>query len=251
LEHKRFAEFKLLEGDTGGFEGYASLFGVRDDGGDVVEAGAFKDALASFLADGFIALGHDWEQLAIGTIADAKEDARGLLIRAEYHSTPEAQAARKVAQERMARGKSVGLSIGYEIKPGGAEFAQDGSRHLMKLGLFEVSQVNVPMLRPAGLTSVKGFGVPFDDHSDSLRDAVSEWLERLRAGTAKNVKEGRAISSARRERMSGVRDALLSGADEIGQLLQETAPPETADARSLYFDFQRILAAQTTAARGV
>jgi len=154
-EYKRFAEFKLTESGAGGFEGYASVFGVRDDGGDIVEAGAFKDTLSRFLTDGFISMGHDWEGQSIGTISNAREDARGLYLQAEYHSTPQAQEARTIAQERMARGKSVGLSIGYEILPGGAEFSDDGTRHLLKIGLFEVAQVTVPMLRSAGMTGVK------------------------------------------------------------------------------------------------
>jgi phage head maturation protease len=80
----------------------------------------------------------------------------GLWIQTEYHSTEAAQSARTIAQERMARGKSVALSIGYGIEPGGAEFSDDGTRHLLKLKLFEVSQVNVPMLRQAGLTGRQG-----------------------------------------------------------------------------------------------
>lgn len=223
-EYKAFAEFKLLDDNTGGFEGYASVFGVRDDGGDVVEPGAFKDALGAFLIDGFISLGHDWDGLAIGTVAEAQEDARGLFIRTEYHSTTLAQEARRVAQERMARGKTIGLSIGYEVKPGGAEFANDGTRHLLKLGLFEVAQVNVPMLRPAGLTGVKGFGIPFEDHSERVRVAVQEWLERARSGSDVRLKEGRAMSEARRTRIAAVKESLIAGASEIDALLLETEP---------------------------
>jgi HK97 family phage prohead protease len=155
-QYKQFANFKLLAEGNGGFEGYASLFGVRDDGGDVVEQGAFTQTVPSFVKNGFISLGHDWDELPIGVIVEAREDDKGLFIRTQYHSTTDAQDARKVAQERMNLGKSVALSIGYGVKPGGAEMTPDGmTRRLMALDLYEVSQVNVPMLRPAGLTSVK------------------------------------------------------------------------------------------------
>lgn len=222
-EHKAFVEFKLLDDGPGGFEGYASLFGVLDSGGDVVESGAFKGSLDGFLNDGFISLGHDWDGLAIGTIAEAKEDRKGLYIRTEYHSTTQAQEARRVAAERMARGKSVGLSIGYEIKDGGADRGKDGIRHLRDLGLFEVAQVNVPMLRPAGLTGIKGY-VPFEDHSENVRVAVLEWTERVISGSEIRLKEGRALSEARRKRIAAVREALLLGAEEIDGLLKETEP---------------------------
>jgi HK97 family phage prohead protease len=220
-------ELKATSSGNGGFSGYASMFAIRDDGGDIVQPGAFKGTLEDFLHNGFISDGHNWDSVssgAIGTIVDAKEDERGLWIETEYHSTDVAQAARTIAQERLARGKSVGLSIGYGIEPGGAEFSDDGTRHLLKLKLFEVSQVNVPMLRQAGMAGVKGFGMPFEDHSEQVRVALAEWLERAKSGLDIRTKEGRAISSARRERMAGVRDALRSHADEIDGLLLETAP---------------------------
>jgi len=220
-------EIKATNSGNGGFSGYASVFGVRDDGGDVVEPGAFADAIENFLHHGFISDGHNWESVssgAIGTIVDAKEDERGLWIQTEYHSTPMAQAARTIAQERMARGKSVGLSIGYGIAPGGADFSEDGTRHLLKLKLYEVSQVNVPMLRQAGLTGVKGYGLPFEEHSDGVRVAIAEWLERVKSGSDVRLKAGRPISEARRERMAGVKEQLAAAVSEIEALLMETEP---------------------------
>lgn len=240
LQYKAWqGEIKAVTEGSGGFEGYGSLFGVLDSGGDIVEPGAFTEALPGFVLNGFISDGHNWDSVAagaIGTIVDAKEDARGLWLKAEYHSTPIAQVARTIAQERMARGKSVGLSIGYGIAPGGADVASDGIRHLLKIDpLFEVAQVNVPMLRPAGLTAVKGFGLPFEDHSDNVRVAVAEWLERAKSGLDVRLKEGRPISEARRVRMAAMKDSLQvavdslqSGVTEIEALLKETEPRKDA-----------------------
>lgn len=230
MQYKSWAgELKAVSEGNGGFVGYGSVFGVRDDGGDVVQPGAFTDSIPDFLHHGFIADGHNWDSVssgAIGTIVDAKEDSTGLWIRTEYHSTPIAQAARTIAQERMARGKSVGLSIGYGVEPGGMDVGQDGTRYLLKLKLYEVSQVNVPMLRSAGLTGVKGFGLPFDVHSDNVRVAVVEWLERAKSGLDVRLKEGRPISEARRMRMAAVKDSLLAGVADIEALLNETEPRE-------------------------
>ena len=225
-------EIKAVSDGNGGFEGYASLFGIRDEGGDVVEAGAFTDTIPQFVLNGFISDGHNWESVgdgAIGTVVDAKEDARGLFIKTEYHSTPAAQAARVVAQERIARGKSVGLSIGYAVAPGGAMAGEDGTRRLSRLDLFEVGQVNVPMLRQAGITAVKGFGIPFEDHSDNVRVAVEEWLERARSGSDVRLKEGRPISEARRIRMAATKVSLAQAVAEIEALLLETEPRTKED----------------------
>jgi hypothetical protein len=75
-----------------------------------------------------------------------------------------------------------------------------------------------------------------------VRVALAEWLERAKSGLDIRTKEGRAISSARRERMAGVRDALRSHADEIDGLLLETAPPEKSTAAGLFLEFQRTRA---------
>lgn len=237
MEYKSWqGDIKALAGDNGGFEGYASLFDVVDQGGDVVERGAFADAIPNFVRDGFIGDGHNWGSVgegALGTIKDAHEDERGLYIKAEYHSTPAAQVARAISQERMARGKSVGLSIGFAIAPGGAdEDRATGVRHLTKINpLFEVSQVNVPMLRPAGLTAVKGMRLA--DHDDLLTDAEAAYVERWRALVAAELKEGRVLSEARRARIAGHRDQLrlnaipqlVSVVDDLDALLKETEPP--------------------------
>lgn len=271
--HKPFVEFKFLDGGPdgpGGFEGYASLYGVLDSGGDIVEKGAFARTLPAFLKDGFIGLGHDWSGLSIGTVDDAYEDDRGLFLKATYHSTPDAQAARRVAMERMERGKTVGLSIGYGIAPGGAVVKEDEHRHLTDLSLYEVSQVALPMLRPAGLTSVKGVGIDEDDETPGApqglklaehQERVCLWVPSIVArwktlvsspaqATSHEAKEGRAISTSRRERLGSLRDVLRSGADELDGLLVETAPPEPADppkgqdGRALFAEFQRLIARQ-------
>lgn len=229
---KQFAEVKFSGMDGSGpgeFSGYASVAGVLDSGGDIVEHGAFLADLPSFLEHGFIGLGHDWAGLAIGTVADAHEDEHGLFLKGEYHSTPEAQQARQVAMERMARGKSVGLSIGFKINANGAEMDEDGHRHLKSVKLYEVSQVNVPMLRPANMTEIKGFGLPFEEHSENVRVAVQEWIERALSGSDVRLKEGRAISTARMASMAKMRDALHGHASEIQAMLDEVTPKPKAE----------------------
>lgn len=156
MEHKSvpLASLKAVAEGGGGFEGYASLFDVVDDGKDRVRPGAYAKTLDQFKQNGFIGLSHDWDALPIGYIEEAHEDAKGLYVKVRYHSTPIAQDARKVAQERMDAGKSVALSIGYDVAEGGAE-RKDGVRDLNALNLYEISQVNVPMLRSAGIANVK------------------------------------------------------------------------------------------------
>lgn len=252
------AELKIAgaDGQAGSFEGYASVFGTVDSYGDTIDPGAYAETIPQFLSRGFISWGHDWN-LPIGIVTSAREDAKGLFISGEFHSDSEAQKYRSRASERVAAGKFMGLSIGYETlewemrqvavpyRNSWGELS-DKVRALTKIKLYETSLVTVPAEENSGLTAIKsvdGFGLSFDDHSERTRVAVREWLARAKSGWDLRTKEGRAISSARRSRMETVRDALRSHADEIEQLLIETAPPEkAADGMALFLEYQQTLA---------
>jgi len=66
------------------------------------------------MREGFIAYGHDWMN-PVAMPTSATEDGVGLAIGGQFHGTPRAQEARQITTERLAAGKSVGLSIGYEV----------------------------------------------------------------------------------------------------------------------------------------
>src|SRR4051812_624958 len=114
LERKTLVmvQAKASDEDTGYFEGYASTFGHVDSYGDRIMAGAYADTIPDFIRRGASLLSHDWNNLPIGTITEAKEDTIGLWLRSSYHSIQSAQDARTVAKERLDRGANVGLSIG-------------------------------------------------------------------------------------------------------------------------------------------
>jgi HK97 family phage prohead protease len=223
VDHKTLAlvEGKVDASGSGSFTGYASLFGVLDSQNDVVMRGAYTATLPQFLERGFIAWGHDWND-PVATIADAQEDDRGLYLMAEFHSDEASQRARTRTMERIARGKFMGLSIGFQIADAGYDDA--GVRLLKAIDLYETSLVTVPALRDAGVTSAKGRFAP--------EDAVPATLAELAAFIAE-CKSGRAISAARRTRLEALRDQLHAGADDLHALLAETAPDDGKAARRL------------------
>lgn len=139
------------DGGAGSFSGYASRFGERDLVGDVVVKGAYTKTLPQFRERGFIAWGHDWDN-PVATIREAREDERGLYVEADFHSDPQSQIARTRAAERLARGKFMGLSIGFRTLD--AEDTPKG-RLLKEIELFETSLVTVPALPSAGVLSAK------------------------------------------------------------------------------------------------
>lgn len=141
---------------AGTFEGYGSIFGNIDAGGDVVLAGAFRDSLAAFRKAGVILWSHD-NARPVANVREAREDARGLFIRGEFFSTPDAQMARTILTERHAAGQTWGLSIGYVVEkssPMGGSIGR-ALRALEKVRLLEVSLVALPMNDEARVTAVK------------------------------------------------------------------------------------------------
>lgn len=220
MEYKLLSpQFKASQDGTGGFQGYASTFANWDSVKERPVRGAFTPHLEAFKRDGFIAVGHDWQALPVATPNDAYEDDIGLYLDVSYHSTPMAQAARTVTNERIERGKSVKLSIGYEVLQD--EFTQDG-RLLKEIKLYEVSLVTVPANPLASVTGAKG--ITLSDHSDAVLAAVDELKARLVSLRDLRMKEGRVLSEANRARIKTLLDALVGVQSDLTDLLASTDP---------------------------
>ena len=123
-------------------EGYASLFGVADDGGDIVRAGAFARSLKR--AGGVAMLMQHRDGARAGRWTRMIEDGRGLYVRGLVEA-PGALAL-------VARGMD-GLSIGF--RPSMWRPRTGGGRELIEVDLVEVSLVQAPMLTGARF-SVQG-----------------------------------------------------------------------------------------------
>src|SRR5688572_26543434 len=97
---------------SGSLVGYASTFGNVDLGGDVVAPGAFAQSLAAVNVAGLPLLADHMATTdrVLGTIFHAEENDHGLVIRARFASTDDAQRVRT----KMLEGHLSKLSIGYE-----------------------------------------------------------------------------------------------------------------------------------------
>ena len=134
----------LTEGHV--IKGYASLFGLADQGGDIVAPGAYAASLSRLGARGDkvrMLWQHDPAQ-PIGIWEEIREDDRGLWVRGRL--LPEVAQAREAAA-LIAAGAIDGLSIGYRTVR--AERDRQGRRVLTEVELWEVSLVTFPMLREA------------------------------------------------------------------------------------------------------
>lgn len=226
MEHKTLpiVDLKIADDGAGSFSGYASTFDNFDSVGEKPTRGAFLPHLSKFLEDGFVAIGHNWYSLPIATVSNAYEDDKGLYVVADFHTTQEAQAARKVMVERQARGKSIKLSIGYEVlKSSNVE----GGRTLDEIKLYEFSFVNVPANPLADITAVKsrfGSDMGFDEHSKAMVSAVEGYIKRAEDRGEFRFKEGRTFSTANLQEMGEIADALASGADRLQALIAKGQP---------------------------
>ncbi|NNU81903.1 HK97 family phage prohead protease [Halovulum dunhuangense] len=131
-------------------EGYASLFGVPDQGGDTVRPGAYAGSLRALARDGRrvkMLWQHDPAR-PIGVWEEIREDARGLFVRGRILS--EVQAGRE-ALALIEAGAIDGLSIGYRTLRAARDEA--GGRALLEIELWEVSVVTFPMLPQARVST--------------------------------------------------------------------------------------------------
>lgn len=157
-------------------EGYASLFGVTDQGGDVVMPGAYGRSLARLKAGGR-AVRMLWQHDAgqpIGVWDEIVEDGRGLRVKGRILTEV---AKGREAAALVAAGAIDGLSIGYRTVT--AEKDAKGQRLLREVELWEVSLVTFPMLAEARVAA-KGA----EPGAETLRElaALFEEARRTLAG---------------------------------------------------------------------
>ncbi|CUH81621.1 phage prohead protease, HK97 family [Tritonibacter multivorans] len=163
----RFGNDLALEDDAR-IEGYASLFNVADEGGDIVQPGAYSASLARHAARG-TAVKMLWQHQPdqpIGVWDRVLEDERGLKVTGRL-LTETRQGAEAAALVKA--GAIEGLSIGYRTVKASRD--SQGRRLLTEVSLFEVSLVTFPML-PTARVAAKAEATA--DPAAPLRALVAE-----------------------------------------------------------------------------
>lgn len=130
--------------------GYASLFELKDQGGDTVEKGAYERSLKRLDAAGRkvkMLWQHD-PLKPIGVWDEVFEDKKGLYVSGRILDDV---AAGREALALLRAGAIDGLSIGYRTVQ--ATKAAAGGRSLKEVDLWEVSLVTFPMLPEARVQS--------------------------------------------------------------------------------------------------
>lgn len=189
-----------MEGDTGTFSGYASVFGGVDSYGDTIQKGAFKQTLKQ---NGLprMFFNHEW-RMPIGKWTKATEDDKGLLLEGEL--TPGLMLSADVRAALM-HGTIDGLSIGGFLKSGDYEDTDTGRNVKRWTNLVEVSPVVFPADTAARIdrSSVKGADL-LDAIAECRTIRDLECLLRDAAGVSKGAAQA---FTARAKFLPGVRDA--------------------------------------------
>ena len=170
------------EKKKGMFEGYASVFGNKDLGNDVVEKGAFMRSLRRKGAKKIKMLyQHDTKE-PIGVFDMVKEDEDGLYVKGRLAMGT--QKGREV-YELMKMGAIDGLSVGYRVDAKGYDYDKRKKyRRLKEVDLMEISAVTFPMNPSARIQAVKS------DYT------VREWEKKLREVGDLSHSEAKVAASA-------------------------------------------------------
>ncbi|CAI0853589.1 HK97 family phage prohead protease [Serratia fonticola] len=140
--------------DTGEFEGYGSVFGVKDSYSDIVIPGAFTKSLDNWKVKGgqpAMLWQHKTDE-PIGVYTEMREDDVGLFVKGRLLIDDDPLAKR--AHAHMKAGSLTGLSIGYMLKDWEYDRTKDAFL-LKEIDLWEVSPVTFAANDEARISDVK------------------------------------------------------------------------------------------------
>lgn len=159
-------EFKAGK-EPGSFSGYGAIFGNVDDGGDVIEVGAFKKIRTKGNGRIRMALYHDMSKV-VGD-AEVIQDEKGLKVTGQLNMGLSYAAD---AYELMKDGTLDAMSVGFNILNKGSTWSEDYlQRFITKAELWEVSIVTFGMNRKAKIQTVKAADlITARDIEDALRE---------------------------------------------------------------------------------
>lgn len=201
--------FELKEvGEDGTFKGIASVYGVEDLGGDVIDKGSFTKTLQENPIVPVL-WQHDQREV-IGMAEIAESNGRIVMTGKLDLEDPMGEKAYRKMKKKMVRG----LSIGFQtVKCYWEELKGKSIRHITELKLFEVSVVTFPMLPAAQVTAVK----EHDEMKARLERLEQEVLALKASGTEKAAPPAAAAEPT--EPVEDHSQAIVSVIDEIRSII--------------------------------
>ena len=205
-------EYKADSAGVGGFEGYASVFGVLDYHNDIVVDGAFTETMKAFKKSGStmpLLWQHNTGQ-PVGVINSMRQDEKGLLVSGVFADTEAGRDAREYLRLKAVQK----MSIGYRVKKASYD-DKKGIRYIEEIELGEVSLVTFPANEKATITSVKADLPKTEREFESLLREIGFSRNAAKSITAGGFKAKAEVG----EQDSTVRDA--QDASLVAQKLAE------------------------------
>jgi HK97 family phage prohead protease len=204
MEYKTVPLEIKADGDTGIVEGHYSVFGNKDDGGDISHQGSFTKTIQERGGRVMVFRFHDWRSPigpAGGGFNDGagnvlKEDGQGLFAR--YKLSLESIWGKDtwalIKDQVVKEG-----SYGYEAVK--FDFGEKGVRNLREQKLFEISPVPLGMNPLTGIQAAKGGNNPLA-------------LELL-AASLEAIRDGKLLASAEKQQTGRLIGALEGALESL------------------------------------
>lgn len=154
MKNTRDFAFELkASGDQGQFTGYGNVYGIVDDGDDIVQAGAFAESLADWQSKGRMppVLWQHSSRDPIGAYTAISEDGTGLRVQGQLCMDTQRG---KEAFALLKMSAISGLSIGFMTREDSFD-QKTGVRTIKKADLWECSLVTFPQNDAARVSTVK------------------------------------------------------------------------------------------------
>lgn len=223
------------------FEGYGSISGNVDLGGDIVMPGAFQKSLSEHKADGTLPVMfwmHQPDKVP-GRWTEMREDSNGLYVKGELADTPLGNEMKTLLDMKAVRG----LSIGYAAEK--IDFDRKGNRLLQECKLFEVSIVSLAMNPMAKIKSAElrisesGEYVPTEDEQqEAIRIAIAEGKKNAERSLRDAGYSRKTAQSIVAQHFEG--SGVIPGSDPVGQ---RDAEPMTDEAKAVLESIERLQSA--------
>lgn len=218
-------EIKASAKDEGVYEGYFSIFGNVDDGGDIIMPGAFQKTIQERGKRVKVLYSHDWDKL-IGPAPDVlQEDEKGLFASGRLSISKGGSRGSFWADEAWALMKDDALNEGsfaFQTLPGRSEWNDSYTvRTLYEVKLYEISPVPLGMNPLTEVSAVKALWLPY---GDSTR-AAATYLQILES-MASELKAGRVLSSANLDKVKAVHGQLGELMGMLKEHIDAAAPED-------------------------
>jgi uncharacterized protein len=194
-------------GDDWEVSGYPAWFNNVDEGKDIIRPGAFVETLKSGPKVKFFH-SHD-PRLVLGVPKVVKEDKKGLFTTLKISKTKLGEDVRELVQD----GALDSFSIGYRADEW--KMTEDDVRELLKITLYEVSLVALPMNPKAVVTGFKDY-MTLADRTSFIGEEIEQLISDLRV-----LIDGvdRPLSKTKRQELTELLES-CSGLDAVRSDLQ-------------------------------